>query len=181
MRRRLVVVLLLATFVGSACSTVVPLRAPLCDAEVRGEVLLLEAQSVPTAEMIPCVGALPVGWSFQGLEVSNRGTTFYLDSDRAGSQAVRVDLRRHCDVSRASEIPTDTPGTRQFFEAIDTLGERYAGVNYFLFEGGCVTYRFDFRGTGRTELAREVALALDFFPVKGLKPVLAEQGADGRD
>ena len=174
MRKRILLVAVAAAFVGSACSTVVPQKAPLCDAQLRGEVLLIESQSVPTAEMVPCVGALPVGWSFQGFEVSDKGTTFYLDSDRAGAHAVQVDLKKTCDTSGASEIPPDTPGARTF-ERIPPLSNRYAGVRYYVFKGGCVTYEFDFTGTGRTELAREVSLALDFFPVDDLRSVVAER------
>jgi hypothetical protein len=177
-RRLTFVIAAVAVLAASACSTI-GLRAPLCDEELEGDVLAIEAQSVPTAELVPCVGALPVGWSFQSFEVSDRGTTFYLDSDRAGAQAVRVDLKPTCDTGGATEVPADTPGTRQF-ERIDSLGDRYGGSRYYLFEGGCVTYRFDFEGEGRTELAREVSLALDFFPRADLDQMAADIGIDSR-
>ena len=177
MRKRLFVVLLGSVLLGAGCSTVAPQKAPLCDADLRGEQLLIEAQSVPSASMVPCVGALPVGWSFQSFEVSDRGTTFYLDSDRAGAHAVRVDLRESCDTSDASEVPSDTPKARQF-ERIDSLGDRYGGERLYVFEGGCVTYRFEFQGDGRTELAREVSLALDFFPRSEIEAMLADKGLD---
>ena len=162
MRKKVSVLVLSLAVVAGGCATIVPRQVPTCDPERAGEILRIEAQSVPTAAYVPCIGALPVGWSFQSFEVSDRGTTFYLDSDRAGAQAVRVQLTHTCDTSEATEVPTDTPGAEQF-EKIDSLGDRYAGIRYYLFRGGCVTYRFDFKGTGRTELAREVSLALDFF------------------
>lgn len=118
-----------------------------------------------------------MGWHFQSFRVNDVGTTFYLDSDRAGAQAVRVDLTEDCDTTEATEVPTDTPGARQF-ERIDTLGERYAGTRYYVFPGGCVTYNFDFEGSGRTDLAREVSLALDFFSRAELERRLAEAGKD---
>lgn len=177
MRKRLLVWSLGLSLVATSCATIVPPKAPSCVEEQTAGMLIIEAQSVPTAALIPCVGALPIGWSFETFHVDNRGTTFYLDSDRAGAQAVRVNLRRACDVGDATEVPTDTPGARQF-EKIDALGDRYAGTRYYVFEGGCVTYSFDFEGSGRTELAREVSLALDFFPRIELERRLAEVGRD---
>jgi hypothetical protein len=163
--------------VASGCATIVPPQAPSCIEDHTHAMLIIEAQSVPSAALIPCVGALPIGWSFETFNVDDRGTTFYLDSDRAGAQAVRVELRRSCDLEGSTEVPTDTPGAKQF-EKIDALGDRYAGTRYYVFEGGCVTYNFDFEGSGRTELAREVSLALDFFPRSELERRLAEAGAD---
>jgi hypothetical protein len=161
----------------SGCAAIVPPKAPSCVEEQTAGMLIIEAQSVPTAALVPCVGALPIGWSFETFQVDDNGTTFYLDSDRAGAQAVRVDLRRSCDLGDATEVPTDTPGARQF-EKIDALGDRYAGTRFYVFEGGCVTYNFDFEGSGRTELAREVSLALDFFSRAELERRLAEVGRD---
>ena len=177
MRKPLLVWVLGLALVASGCATIVPPRAPSCVEEQTAEMLIIEAQSVPSAALLPCVGALPIGWSFETFRVDDRGTTFYLDSDRAGAQAVRVALRRNCELGGSTEVPTDTPGAQQF-EKIDALGDRYAGTRYYVFEGGCATYDFDFEGSGRTELAREVSLALDFFPRSELERRLAEVGVD---
>ena len=177
MRRPLLLCVLGLALAASGCATIVPPKAPSCVEEQTAEMLIIEAQSVPTAALLPCVGALPIGWSFETFTVDDTGTTFYLDSDRAGAQAVRVDLKDRCDVGGATEVPTDTPGAQQF-EKIDALGDRYAGTRYYVFEGGCVTYNFDFEGSGRTELAREVSLALDFFPRSELERRLARGGWD---
>lgn len=177
MRKRLLVCALGFALIASSCATIVPPQAPSCIEEHTASMLIIESQSVPSAALIPCVGALPIGWSFETFHVDHRGTTFYLDSDRAGAQAVRVELRRSCDLDGSTEVPTDTPGAKQF-EKIDALGDRYAGTRYYVFEGGCVTYNFDFEGSGRTELAREVSLALDFYPRSELERRLAEVGVD---
>jgi hypothetical protein len=172
----LLILVLVASF-GSACSGMLPRTTPNCDEDEHGDVLVIEAQSVPTAEQVPCVGALPVGWSLTDFTATDEGTHFYLDSDRAGFRAVKVELRPDCDIGDASEVPSDTPGTEQY-ERIDTLGERYSGTRYYIFEGGCVTYDFDFTGEGRTELAREVSLALDFFPRADLEELAREHGLE---
>lgn len=176
-RRRAIIGALGLALVASGCASIVPPEVPRCDPDLRSDAVLIEAQSVPSAAMVPCVSVLPVGWSFQSFQVDDRGTTFYLDSDRAGFHAVRVDLMGSCDTGSATQVPTDTPGTDQF-ERIDSIGDTYGGVRYYVFEGGCVTYRFEFEGTGRTELAREVSLAIDFVPRSAIDKVLAEEGLD---
>jgi hypothetical protein len=165
--------MLLVALFGSACSGMLPRTTPNCDAETHGEILIIEAQSVPSAQQVPCVSALPIGWSLQGFTATDEGTRFFLDSDRAGFRAVKVRLTESCNTNGASQVPSDSPDTEQF-ERINTLGERYSGTRYYVFEGGCVTYDFDFTGEGRTELAREVSLALEFYPRSELEKLARE-------
>ncbi|MGH2807159.1 MAG: hypothetical protein ACRDKT_07770 [Actinomycetota bacterium] len=176
MSRRLWPLVVVAGLLASACATV-PSATPNCDANENTDVLVIEAQSVPSAEHLPCVGALPVGWSLHEFDATDDYTRFFLDSDRAGFHAVKVELRPSCDIGRATEVPPDTPGIEQF-ERIDTLEGRYRGTRFYVFEGGCVTYDFDLSGEGRTELAHEVSLALDFFPRAELERMAAEANID---
>ena len=124
--------------------------------------LILMAQSVPTASKLPCLNGLPVGWKMSDLQVRDRLTRFFLDSDRAGFHAMEVRLTESCDLRRATEIVSDEADTHRY-EQVDVLGGDYVGRRYYTFEGGCVTYLFDFRGEGRTTLANEATLALGFF------------------
>src|SRR5215213_933401 len=48
------------------------------------EPLLLMAQSVPTASLVPCVELLPVGWTLGDVVVGNGSSRFTLTSDRGG-------------------------------------------------------------------------------------------------
>jgi tRNA A-37 threonylcarbamoyl transferase component Bud32 len=123
--------------------------------------LTLEAQSVPSASKVPCLSSLPLGWTFQKLEVRDGQSRLIMTSDRAGFEAVDITLTSGCDTSGATEVSSDEPGTRHF-ERISTLQDRYAGVRYYVFEGGCASYRFDFEGVGRSALAEEVSLAFSF-------------------
>jgi serine/threonine protein kinase len=144
-------------------------RQPDCH-EVSGP-LILEAQSVPSASLLPCLESLPTGWSFQALDVRNGLSRFYLNSDRVGMQAVGVTLSSSCDTSRASEIPSDEPGTRRF-EHVSDFGRHYSGSRYYVFPGGCVTYVFNFTGEGDAPLANEVSLGLGLYPQEDLSAAL---------
>ena len=83
-----------------------------------------------------------------------------LDSDRAGISAVKVHLRRNCDLEGATEIPSDEPDTRRF-ERIISVVDDFQAVRSYSFEGGCITYRFDFDRQGRA-LVNEVSVAIGF-------------------
>ena len=124
------------------------------------KVLILAAQSVPSAGMVPCVQLLPPGWSYGPIDIPSGRTRFSLDSDRAGISAVRVTLVEQCDTGKATEIPTDEVGTRRF-EQVDVVTPGFAGTRFYTFPGGCVSYRFRFQKEGRV-LVNEASLALTF-------------------
>ncbi len=124
------------------------------------ETLVLMAQSVPTAQLVPCIDNMPAGWSFETIDVRNGRSFFALDSDRAGDRAVRVTLLPDCDVSGATEIVTDEPGTRRY-ERVESVLRQYRGERTYVFNGGCVTYQFDFARRGLA-LVNEVSLAIGF-------------------
>ena len=48
------------------------------------EPMWLQAQAVPTASLVPCVRALPVGWSFGNVAVNDGRSVIALNHDRAG-------------------------------------------------------------------------------------------------
>lgn len=157
-----------------------PSNRPECEAEFALTQMVLEAQSVPTASKVPCLTALPLGWSFRRLEVRDGSSRLTMDSDRAGISAVHVSLTPSCDTSGATEVPSDEPGTRRM-EEISTLTNRYSGFRYYVFEGGCASYEFDFSGTGRTALAEEVSLAFSFKDRAVLDEMLREDPGVGLD
>jgi hypothetical protein len=130
--------------------------------EGTGPVLLM-AQAVPTASQIPCVDLKPAGWTVGETFVRNGRARFTLDSDRVGQGAVQVILERTCKFGRVTRVPSDHPDTRRFQEVIAIEpGKRYQGAVYYVFRGGCVTYRLDFRGGDQARPLGEVTLALGF-------------------
>jgi hypothetical protein len=62
---------------------------PVCGT---GHAMILSAQAVPSSAMLPCIAALPSGWTADGADVGNGRAVFWLDSDQAGRRAVTVTL-----------------------------------------------------------------------------------------
>jgi hypothetical protein len=136
--------------------------APTCD---HNGVLILMAESVPSAAFVPCIAEFPAGWTFGGLHVDARRSEFWLNSDRSGDRAVTVLLDRSCDTTGAVRNPVDPDeaGTERF-ERPTSLPPRYVGDRFYTFPGGCVTYRFRFRPGATFVGALEATSALTFFP-----------------
>jgi hypothetical protein len=164
MRRRTLLAGALALIaISTGCGTSGALEARC--SRPTSAIFVLAAQSVPQATLIPCVDALPSGWSPGGSEIVDGRMTFWLNSDRAGVHALEVDLTRSCDVSDAVEVAPapEEVGTRRFEEPI-SLRPSYSGNRYYLFSGGCITYRYRFGPGASTTLALEADEALSFTP-----------------
>jgi membrane-associated phospholipid phosphatase/tRNA A-37 threonylcarbamoyl transferase component Bud32 len=133
---------------------------PQCDT---GHSAILAAQAVPSAAMVPCVAALPSGWSIGGADIASGRARFWLDSDQAGVQAVTITLSATCDVSGAQQIPSDQPGARRFERPL-SLRPQFADLRIYTFPGGCATYRFKFARGASPLLAIPVDGAVAFVP-----------------
>jgi hypothetical protein len=125
--------------------------------------VVLIAQAVPSATLLPCIREpLPPGWEYSGQDVRSGVARFWLTSDRAGDRAVEVVLTPACEVGGATLIsPSDQSGTRRF-ERVDEVRTGYRGARMYTFDGGCITYVFNFDGPARGTPQAEVTLALDF-------------------
>ena len=140
-------------------------RQPVCRYQGRQAttMVVLMAQAVPTASQLPCIELLPAGWTVSDIFVRNGRARFALDSDRVGPHAVEVVLERFCTLGKVTRVPSDHPGTRRYQEVISIEpGRRYRGAVYYVFPGGCVTYRLDFRSDEQARPLTEVSLALGF-------------------
>jgi membrane-associated phospholipid phosphatase len=140
--------------------------APSCGT---GHSMILSAQAVPSAAMLPCIAALPSGWSIGGANIARGTVRFGLDSDRAGPQAITVTLTGACDTSGAHQIPSDRPHMRRF-EHVASLTPRFSELRFYTFPGGCASYRFSFAPGASPVLADAAGSALSFQP----RPVLVE-------
>jgi len=134
--------------------------APVCGT---GHSMILSAQAIPSAALLPCVAALPSGWSIGGADISSGKASFWLDSDRAGSRAITVTLTAACDTTGAQEIPSDQPGARRLEHPL-SLTPQFSDLRFYTFPGGCVTYRFSFTPGASPVLGVAGGSALSFQP-----------------
>jgi hypothetical protein len=133
---------------------------PVCGT---GHSMILSAQAVPASARLPCIAALPSGWTVGGTDIRNGQEQFWLDSDQAGQRAVTITLTATCDTSRASRIPSDQPGAARFERPL-SLQPQFTLLRMYTFAGGCVTYRFSFVTGAPPALAIPVDTAIAFEP-----------------
>lgn len=153
----------LALVLGSVACTAESGEQPLCS-QPEDSILVLEAQSVPSATQLPCIAELPIGWQFGGSLVRDDGSTFWLNHDRAGFRAVEVELVASCDVAEAVEVPPapDEVGLRTF-QKPDSLVP-FIGSRMLVFEGGCIVYRYRFAEGSESSLVIEADRAVSVLP-----------------
>ena len=144
-------------FKPARLSSVAP---PVCG---HGHSMILAAQAVPSSAMLPCIAALPSGWTADLAEVSNGRMVFWLDSDLAGPRAVTVTLTATCDTSGAVRVPSDQPGAARFERPL-ALQPRFMLVRMYTVAGGCITYQFSFATGAAPSLAIFVDQAVTFEP-----------------
>jgi hypothetical protein len=146
-----------------------------------GHTMILAAQAVPSAAFLPCIAALPSGWTAADSQIASGRASFALDSGsqtgaggvhfvlgQAGQlQTVTITLTATCDISGAQQIPSDQPGMRRFERPL-SLVPQYSDVRYYTFPGGCVTYQFAFAPGASPALATTVDTAVAFMPRSAL-------------
>jgi hypothetical protein len=169
--------LLLALVVASilsSCSTGITATPP-CDRPTNQWVLV--AQSVPSATFLPCVDALPFGWSVSAVTYESGSYTAWFADVRAGRDALQVTLTAACDVSHAAEVPDKiSPSGTRAYEDVMTLQPRLQENRYLTFPGGCITYSFRFTEPAQPMLALEVQRALDVIPRARVQRAVARLG-----
>ena len=150
-------------------------HAPGCGT---GHTMILAAQAVPSAAFLPCIAALPSGWTTVNAEISSGRASFGLDSGSlAGAggvrfvlgqpvqqlQTVTITLTATCDIAGAQQIPSDQPGMR-LFERPLSLVPKYSDVRYYTFPGGCATYQFVLAPGASPAVTTAVDSAVAFMP-----------------
>jgi membrane-associated phospholipid phosphatase len=140
------------------------------------EPLLLMAQSVPTASLVPCIEILPVGWTLGDVVVGNGRSRFTMTSDRGG--VLVAELAASCDLTGAVELASERRDARRYLRTERSA----AGVvmtRTYTFPGGCVTQRLATSEASRQQLAGESSFALGFTTRDALAAAL-RRGSDGR-
>jgi hypothetical protein len=176
--------LLLAGCARPVVSEFTQARQPFCESgdDPGTPFLVLMAQAVPSASQLPCVDLLPAGWSVSNAFVRDGRARFALDSDRVGMHAVQVVLERTCQFEghKVTRVPSDEPGMRRFEQIGEVRpGVGFTGTRFYVFKGGCVSYRFQFNSEERAGPIGEVTLALSFISRDALG-TLIQESTDGR-
>jgi hypothetical protein len=137
-----------------------PIRAQALRCEPH-EPLLLMAQSVPTASLVPCIEILPAGWSLEedAMVVGNDRSRFTMTSDRGG--VLVTELTASCDLAGAVELTSERPGARRYVR-IERNVTGLAMTRAYTFKGGCVTQRLVAPEASQQQLASEALFAMGF-------------------
>lgn len=103
---------------------------PTCDTTSRG-LMLLMAQAVPSAELIPCLEELPDGWELERARVQTGLGVLSLDNRGVGD--VTITLTESCD-HPGNFVEGVGPAGSEVFDLVvaDTL------TRHVVFLGGCV-------------------------------------------
>jgi hypothetical protein len=123
--------------------------------------LLLTAQAVPTAALVPCLLPLPAGWTFRDMSARKGKSTVILDFAHENDRAATVTLTRSCDIGGAGEIPADWPGARRY-EHVDDVASGYRSEQFYVFAGGCVRYQFALPTSSGADQVQAIARTLSF-------------------
>ncbi len=165
--------LLLVFFVGS-CSVQEATPLPSCD---QGDSAIIAAQSIPTAQMLPCLTQLPLGWEVDTVDITQDGTTIRFDSDRAGHHAAELVFDETCDVTGAAQQTNDQDGVERFART-ERLEPGLRAKSFHVFEGGCVTWSFEFDNDVPRSEINELDDTLVLQPRSDVRDDLAESFID---
>ena len=138
------------------------------------DTLILAAQAVQSATMIPCITALAEGWSVGGFSARTGSVRFWMDSDRAGARAIDGELAGGCDTSGATKAAPG-PGEVRRFEQPISAEPKLTGRSFWSFPGGCVTLRYDFEQGASADLLAAAEDSMTLLPRSALVTVLEEQ------
>jgi hypothetical protein len=135
--------------------------------------VILMAQSVPTAEFVPCLEGMPVGWRFADMDANSDAAAFWLDADRYGVHAIEVRLTASCRTDGATEIPSDRQDMRRL-ELVTQVTPQYVGRRFYVFDGGCISVQFRLTGREASEALAVATQALGAVPREDLQDLVRE-------
>lgn len=173
----------LLTFVGlfvlpflsvTACSIEDAQSAPTC---INGSSANLGAQAVPTAQLVPCFDTLPAGWDVDNVRIDQDGTEVRFDSDRAGDDAAVFHYTASCDIGQAVSTLSEHDGADRF-DHIEQVAPSFMAQRYYVFEGGCIWWEFDFDDDATAALSIELGERLRTITREQLNEIFRESFID---
>lgn len=140
------------------------------------ESLWLEAQSVPSASLVPCIRSPLAGWTVAEVAVNDGRSVVTLNDDLAGPGAVVLHLTAICDPAGAAQAPSPAPGVRHYERAEPSTGE-FRATWYDLFPGGCLTYQLHSPGDVEGSFTADLPTLLGFATRDALRQALHQRSA----
>jgi hypothetical protein len=142
-----------------------------------GRRLAVLAQAVPTATYVPCIADDDSPWRFTSLTVEKGRARLSLVFIDPSGRSARVQLTRDCDTGGASEQPPEAGQTDvEHYRRASTLSPRLAGIDYDVFEGGCVTTEFDLpRNADASERLLDLDTTVGLYPRSRLSAELERE------
>lgn len=175
MRRTLVFVLAVG-LAASACSVEEQIGAPSCFGD--GPVLIV-AQSVPGASLIPCLDSLPAGWVVASTVIDQDGSVVRFDSDRAGAGAARLSYAETCEIGDAVPQLNDIADVEaELYRRPERMTPGFREQKYYVFSGGCVWWEFDFDDDVSSTLSVELGSRLQLVSREALNENIRESFID---
>jgi hypothetical protein len=107
MRRRTALVLGSVVLLSGCARDVIGRTVPACDPDQVGSTVILEAQSVPDVEYVPCINDLKAGWTYEHLKAESGEARFWISSDRVGERFLEVRLQPACEIGDAAQVESD--------------------------------------------------------------------------
>ncbi len=154
------------------------MRNPLPDC-IEGGTVNLAAQSVPSAQLVLCFDPLPAGWDVDNVRIDQDGTEVRFDSDRAGDDAAVFHYTATCDIGDAVSAPSEHDGADRF-DHIERVDPGFRAQRYYVFEGGCMWWEFDFDEDATAALAIELGEHLTTITRDALNEMMRESFIDER-
>lgn len=151
-----------ATVGATACATQENAQ-PNCGAD---SPTILMAESVPTASLIPCVEALPAGWTYRAFEANDTGSTFSLEEPGSGG-LLEVRLLSSCQVSGSSMPIRGFPSAQQY-RSVQADGARVVWT--LTFPGGCSRAELSFPAPPPDREVTRLDQVISFIPRSDLHP-----------
>ena len=127
---------------------------------------LLMAESVPSASLIPCIDALPGGWTFQTFEADESHAAFSLEQ-QDGDGVLDVEFVTTCAVSGSGSAVEGFP-TAQRYDAVENGGASVVWTSTF--PGGCARARLSFPAPAPEVEVDRIERALSFIARADLRP-----------
>jgi len=135
------------------------------------------APAVPSPQWLPCIRTVPPGWSFDEVRPRYGEVTMLFNSHRDGMQAQTVLLRPSCDLTGATDMAQRASGDAPL-RAGDEGQRRLRRRAALHLRRGCVSYRFDLRGSTRAEPVAAVSESLAFLSRQKLDEMVRQVSGD---